>query len=152
MVAAANSWKHEPCCSCHVKSSSCTRWKTSQKSRALSNTYLIRQQLHCASTALMSPAPSSTHDLRLGAHPLRAPQVIVAHGDVVLAPGGKAALERGSLAFFAEVADRRRRQQEAASGWPSRATILAAAGAASTAVVVAAYVRRRHGCQPTQAI
>lgn len=70
-------------------------------------------------------------------------QVVVAHGDVVLSPGGKAAFRQGSVAFFQEVADRRR-QQEAGGAGPSRATLLAVAGATSAAALAVAFVWRRH--------
>lgn len=70
-------------------------------------------------------------------------QVIMAHGDVVPAPGGKAAFQQGSAAFFAEVANRRRQRQDGGGAWPSQATLLAAAGLAGAAGVAVAYVWQR---------
>ncbi|KAL4440124.1 hypothetical protein ABPG75_003125 [Micractinium tetrahymenae] len=70
-------------------------------------------------------------------------QVIMAHGDVVCSPGGKAAFQQGSVAFFQEVAERRRQQQEAGGAGPSRATLLVAAGAVSAAAAAVAVLRWR---------
>ena len=93
--------------------------------------------IRATSATSMPPQPLST-----GAHAL-AMQVIMAHGDVVPAPGGKAAFQQGSAAFFAEVANRRRQRQDGGGAWPSQATLLAAAGLAGAAGVAVAYVWQR---------
>jgi hypothetical protein len=62
-------------------------------------------------------------------------QVVVAHGDLVLAPGGKRAFAEGAAAFYKDVAARRRHHQHASSLRMHPALVAAAAVAGIAAVL-----------------
>lgn len=68
-------------------------------------------------------------------------QVVVAHGDVVAAPGGKQAFRRGAAAFFHEAAERRRRRQQAGPRLGSSRALLAAGVAVALGAL---WWRSRH--------